>query len=1367
MTVQTVRRIAGISIAVAAIGFVIVAVTGFFLLLIPPVQHFTLKRILQQVQPLVTGRVSVGYITTNLYSTLELHDISVGDTMDSSGMLHVNYLRIKYLLPMLLRKEIRITSLTCSGITARCSISEKGEFIFPALPVPQDVISSQPSDKKETAQQWRLKTGPISLKGIQAEFQDHANLQTATINSGQVQARLVAFDSGNVQLTFSDGSYKSPWWTGENLNIAASVRFSSSGLQVSGLSIKSDLTSLVGSGSIPFVQNGKWGVKVSASSDVAVLPVLHATVPGIRKSGPLAVCASWFGTFDYSELMLDINSYNIEINGIKADTLHITASYDTASSITGTVYATTSIGNAETTISGKIFDLFSSPEIGAYRMDAQLNGIHPDKIIGLDTLIPSNFKGLSFTSEVQVNGAGTVTLPKTIICNGILSIPELSTMPGMLYATLEDSMVSLSFTLDDNTFLGNCILMNNNYSDSEILLDGEFDISLLNMSGITTKLLGNPVSGVVKSHAVIGGTLHYPELTAKINGQDISWQSVSADSVMAVLSMSQSKNFSIDTLWLVGSAVLDSLGPAHYKNNVKGVTSFDVTAHGPLLRPDFTAALSGTDLSYGKTVIDTCTILATVTSLDTISLKYLNIHFSDFRASLSGSGEYLMGNRSGAVDIQCIQQIDSTSRKVGRILANTVWQTDSITAIISVSEIPLALIGSILALEKPVSGILSTSCSLSGAIRNPLIDMQMNIFNPGYDQYHLKAYTANIRLADSLLTGISVINLTSTDSMVLQAHLPLRPSVSYLPDTSGDKLLSISVSGQNIQAEHFRDFLDSTWNIAGTVNLNATVQTDSHRLEIGGGVNLRNGRIGNELQHFVFSGIDVDADFSGPIFQPEAMFELSTSPIVVAGEKIDRFHGIGSVSLHHLCLDSGDLFLGDNGHINLSGLFPFDTVETGQGDSAGFLNFSIVQLPLKLAAPFVSGITLQEGSIQGNGSIILRKGSPEIHGGLSLSGGTATLEDIEPKIGPVNLSVDLSGDTIIVRKIDAVWGKGACSAEGTVVLRSDSLPEVAGRCRAKGLYFTMPEVVDGVIDRADLLFSTEKDGYQISGTVKTGACRYTQDIQIDDLLTSFRKPSYTAREPGADSIRKLLQMNIGIDLQDNIILDMNLGYLKIGGSFQLTGDLASPSYTGEIRLSEGYVYYLDRRFTIERAVLANFNPRVLNPGIDIEGSAQITAVSGGQMENYTIVLTVSGNMDDPVVTLREKSGALNELEIVSILTFGQLTGGMNGDVRQRLQSFVSQSVLGFGTRKLEHALGIEKIEFQGDVFGGKDAAASSRVTIAKRVSPRLTVLYETEIGALEKPKISALFRIVKNVFLSGERTSDGKSGIDLIFKYSK
>jgi hypothetical protein len=140
-------------------------------------------------------------------------------------------------------------------------------------------------------------------------------------------------------------------------------------------------------------------------------------------------------------------------------------------------------------------------------------------------------------------------------------------------------------------------------------------------------------------------------------------------------------------------------------------------------------------------------------------------------------------------------------------------------------------------------------------------------------------------------------------------------------------------------------------------------------------------------------------------------------------------------------------------------------------------------------------------------------------------------------------------------------------------------------------------------------------------------------------------------------------------------------------------------------------------------------------------------------------------MSEPEVRLWAKEIPLDEGNIISILTLGQPLGAIGGDLGDRLKVFAQQSLIGFGTRKLEQLLGIEKIDLKGDLFDF-DSEHSPTLSLTKRFSPRFLLSYETALGDLTKPKVSAMFRLTKHFFVEGQ-TSVDNHGLDLLFKYSR
>lgn len=1352
-----------VSIAVfTALVIVISGFISFYILLLPPVQQRVLAFIIKRIEPTITGSISIGSVSTNLYSTIDIYWIHLEDKVDPTIYMDIDHIRCNYILPLLLCKQVTLSSLVIDSVRLRCSIASDGRFDFPALPVKTGNAVKPKAEKRQNEKPWLFKARSVRLRNIQGEFNDSVNHQTGVVEMASITAKVPSLDSILVQLLVSQGCYTSPWWTGTIKKIDASVQFNPAHLNVTTVAVTTDRSSMIGKGIIPFNTNGLWNIEATVSSQIQAIPILYNSIPEFKPSGNLHATASWSGTMMHPQLSLAMDAYSIEFKDVVFDTLSVTATYDTSSQLTGSVNMANRIGRTDISLSGELHNLFSSPKVGRYAIDSRLQHIVPEKITPLKLHLPPNLSGITLSSQIHIDGEGVSSLPSMVTCSCTIMLPKLSAEPLLLHAAMHDSMVALSAAMSGNRLNGSC-----NYRLDKSL-SGIFNVDLNELSEISSRFVKDPLTGSVKSRIRCGGTLQNPEFTAAIDGRTIAWRDAVADTVAAIVHIARNKVF-LDTFFLSGNAQFDSLLDQYYPIDIKGAASILISGKGPLFTPDFTMVFWGTDLGYANSTVDSCSATITVAGLDSISLKNSYFRYYDHSTTLRCTGEYSRASHHGTVDLGLETLVNGRLRQAGKIEGKGVWQSDSSFAEIAISDLSLQLLSPFLSLEKKITGTVSASGSISGSNRNPLIKLGLEINKPGYDRFILQSCVLHALMADSTLEATtSLILQPASDSITVQARIPLLPSSSWKIDTTEQRRCFIAVKGNKIPVASFSGLLDSTWQIAGVLSLDAKAQLRDRRLVLGGEVTAQNGAIVNLVQKISAEGIAADIVLDGPYIMPEASFNVTSGPIRISGEQIDRFTGVGTASPSHLSLSSGNIELRDSGLIVLKGYLPLKPADSLPSGTSGNIIFSIVRMPLQLLSPFISGIAIQNGIIQGNGEVIFTEGKPQVNGFISLSNGMAALDDIEPVIGPATLSVRLAGDSIVVKNLQVVWGKGSARGSGSIVLRPESTPLITAVCTAGSLFWSMPEVVEGTIEQADLRCSTVNGRYVLSGAVKTGPCRYTQDVQIADFLTQLQNPHQPAvSKTPTDSILKNIQSDVSIDLQDNITVDMNLGYLKIDGNFLLSGSLTEPSYTGELHLTEGYVYYLDRKFTLERATLINYNPRILNPRIDLEAVAEVAAISGGQMETFTITLSVTGDLDNPMVKLSEKSGALNQVEIVSILTFGQSTGGMNGDVKERLRTFVGQSVLGFGTRKLEQFFGIEKIDLQGDLFGGKGAAASSRVTIAKRVTSRLMVLYESEIGNLNKPKISALYRILNNFFLSGERTSDGNAGVDLIFKYSK
>ena len=117
-----------------------------------------------------------------------------------------------------------------------------------------------------------------------------------------------------------------------------------------------------------------------------------------------------------------------------------------------------------------------------------------------------------------------------------------------------------------------------------------------------------------------------------------------------------------------------------------------------------------------------------------------------------------------------------------------------------------------------------------------------------------------------------------------------------------------------------------------------------------------------------------------------------------------------------------------------------------------------------------------------------------------------------------------------------------------------------------------------------------------------GETKYLEDIQISKILDSMTKPRLF-RKPSQLMMNTKLNIRI-IDSKD-IWVDNNIARIQMKADISVIGTLAQPNLTGRLEIYEGYIIYLDRKFTITRGILDFADPSVINPILDIQAETDI------------------------------------------------------------------------------------------------------------------------------------------------------------------
>ncbi len=129
---------------------------------------------------------------------------------------------------------------------------------------------------------------------------------------------------------------------------------------------------------------------------------------------------------------------------------------------------------------------------------------------------------------------------------------------------------------------------------------------------------------------------------------------------------------------------------------------------------------------------------------------------------------------------------------------------------------------------------------------------------------------------------------------------------------------------------------------------------------------------------------------------------------------------------------------------------------------------------------------------------------------------------------------------------------------------------------------------------------------------------------------------------------------------------------------------------------------------------------------------------------------------------------LSEMDILTLLTFGQIKSGVKG-FESGLAAGEAASVLTGDIKdaveeKFKHITGFERFDIEPHTT--VTGAFSPKITIGKRlIEDKLSVIYSTSIGTTEEHVVSLKYNLDKNVSIVGSRDEIGSTGVDLKYRF--
>ncbi len=441
-------------------------------------------------------------------------------------------------------------------------------------------------------------------------------------------------------------------------------------------------------------------------------------------------------------------------------------------------------------------------------------------------------------------------------------------------------------------------------------------------------------------------------------------------------------------------------------------------------------------------------------------------------------------------------------------------------------------------------------------------------------------------------------------------------------------------------------------------------------------------------------------------------------------------------------------FSGDNADIFASGVLKFN--ENYDVTLKGTVHID----PLK-------AVTDKITSLKGQSNFIIDISgpwdNPEVIGEINIKDASATLAAFPYKIGPLNGSFFLNKDRIMFDSIRTDFAGGTMVISGSGYFKKLALKRLFVYSILNEVKMRPLERVSVVLD-GRLFYEVLSEGSSLTGNIDIRKAKYEKNVVFQNWLFGLKEINKSTVEYPAFLGETAL--NIRISGTENIFIDNNIARTPVHMDLNVMGTVAKYGLLGRMEANEGYIYFRNNEFTILEGSSVEFvDPGTIIPVFHI--------LAETFKSDYYIKLSLDGTMDQFTLSLFSDP-PLSEMDILTLLTFGQIKSGVKG-FESGLAAGEAASVLTGDIKdaveeKFKHITGFERFDIEPHTT--VTGAFSPKITIGKRlIEDKLSVIYSTSIGTTEEHVVSLKYNLDKNVSIVGSRDEIGSTGVDLKYRF--
>jgi translocation and assembly module TamB len=255
----------------------------------------------------------------------------------------------------------------------------------------------------------------------------------------------------------------------------------------------------------------------------------------------------------------------------------------------------------------------------------------------------------------------------------------------------------------------------------------------------------------------------------------------------------------------------------------------------------------------------------------------------------------------------------------------------------------------------------------------------------------------------------------------------------------------------------------------------------------------------------------------------------------------------------------------------------------------------------------------------------------------------------------------------------------------------------------------------------------------------------------------------------AGSSREGVRLDLKLHAPGTLEVDNNLANLKARAELSVTGSSDDPVLLGRAEIERGRVYFEGNTYTIRRGSVDFVNPRRNDPEFNLEAETRI--------RSYRVTLTASGTLERIYPNLTSDP-PLSAVQIVNLMAGADETAVSS--LTQSQSDQAKLAVAGAATlftgalteqvgigRQAERLFGLNRFSIDPALVKGDVSSPTARLTVGKRVTPDLSMLYSIDLKNGRDQLISVEYTLSDRFSVLFTSSETAGPGVDVRVRKSR